>query len=201
MLTGVRRVLDRAGYQVSAFGSGREFVRSPHPEPPSCVLLDVDMPEVSGLDVQRQLLDRGEDTPIVFMTGLRDVPAVIQALKGGAVDFLLKPFTDAALLEAVERAVQRSVALDRKRREAAAAQERLAALTVREREVCLLVGDGFTSGEIAGRLGTAESTISLHRAHIMSKLHAASVADVVRLIDLVIPRGADEQSWSAPRGH
>ncbi len=187
----LRRALVRNGYEVITFSSAVEFLREAHPEPPCCVLLDVHMPDMSGLDVQQRLLQASQAAPIVFMTGFRDVPVTVQALKNGAVDFLLKPFSDATLLEAVEQAVKQSLAWDRKRREQDAARQRLGALTPREREVCSLVAEGLTSREIGAKLGMAESTVALHRAHMMAKLKAESVADVVRLVDLVAPRDAD----------
>ncbi len=184
VLFNLRRVLQRAGYTVHAFSSAIEFLRDARPEPPCCVLLDVHMPDMSGLDVQQRLLRSSITAPIVFITGYQEVPVSVQALKSGAVDFLLKPFGDEALLEAVDRAVRQSVDSARKHRELEAARQRLAALTPREREVCTLVAEGFTSREIGERLGTAESTVALHRAHMMAKLQASSVADVVRTVDL-----------------
>jgi FixJ family two-component response regulator len=184
VLFSLRRVLQRAGYTVHAFGSAIDFLRDARPEPPCCVLLDVHMPEMSGLDVQQRLLRSSQTAPIVFITGFQEVPVSVQALKSGAVDFLLKPFGDEALLEAVDRAVRQSVVAARKHQEMEAARQRLSALTPREREVCSLVAEGLTSREIGERLGTAESTVALHRAHMMAKLQAGSVADVVRLVDL-----------------
>ena len=130
--------------------------------------------------------------PVVFMTGLRDVPTTIQALKSGAVDFLLKPFADDVLLAAISRAVEQSRVHAAVRESVKEARDRLAALTPREDEVCRLVVDGMTSREIAPRLGIAESTVSIHRAHIMAKLHASSVAEVVRLVDLAKTDDAQE---------
>lgn len=190
ILVSIRRTLESAGFAVSTFGSATEFIRVAHPSAPCCILLDVDLPHMSGLELQQRLIQASEVAPIVFMSGLRDVPATIQALKSGAVDFLLKPFSDETLLKAVEQAVQRSLALDKRRRDTVTARERMAALTPREREVTLLVAEGLTSREIAARLGTAESTVALHRAHMMTKLQAESVADVVRLVGLAMPETA-----------
>lgn len=184
LLDRLRLVLVRAGYEVSTYAKPSEFLLAPRPTPPCCLLLDLEMPEVSGLAIQQELLRGGDAVPTVFMTGHRDVPATIQAMKNGATDFLLKPFSNGDLLDAVARAVNRSVEQEAARQAVARARERLAALSPREREVCLLVAQGLTSREIAERLGTAESTISVHRVRIMAKLKADSVPDLVRLVDL-----------------
>jgi FixJ family two-component response regulator len=184
ILSRLRKVLVDAGHEVSTYSSATEFLASALPEPPCCVLLDVDMPGVSGLEAQRNLLRMSSAVPVVFMTGLRDVPTTIEAFKNGASDFLLKPFSNEVLLSAVERAVQRGVELQAQRDAVDRARARLASLTPRERDVCLLVSEGLTSREIATKLGMAESTVSLHRAHLMTKLEAGSVAEVVRLVDL-----------------
>lgn len=184
LLVRLGKVLTLAGYDVATFASPTAFLQSPRPAPPCCLLLDVDMPELTGLEVQRALLGSGPAMPMIFMTGHRDLPTAIQAMKGGAVDFLLKPFTDAEMLGAVARAIAQSAAQTAARELVVRARQRLASLTPREREVCLLVAEGMTSREIGERLGVAESTISVHRARIMSKLDATSIADVVRLVDL-----------------
>lgn len=184
LLARLAKVLAQAGYEVSTFASPSAFLKAPRPAAPCCLLLDVDMPELSGLEVQRALLFNGQPMPMIFMSGHRDLPAAIQAMKSGAIDFLLKPFADADLLGAVARGVAQSAAQTAAREVVAGAKRRLDALTPREHEVCLLVAEGLTSREIGERLKVAESTISVHRARIMSKLEAASIADVVRLVDL-----------------
>jgi FixJ family two-component response regulator len=187
ILARLYRLLSEAGYEVRTYASATDFLAAPLPEPPCCVVLDVDMPGMSGLEAQRTLLSASRAVPVVFMTGLRDVPTTIEALKNGASDFLLKPFSNEVLLAAIEKAIQRGVAQQAARDVVEGARVRLAALTPREREVCQLVAEGLTSREIAARLGMAESTVSLHRAHVMAKLQAGSVAEVVRLVDLAGP--------------
>ncbi len=184
LLGRLAKVLAHAGYEVATYASPTSFLKAPRPPPPCCLLLDVDMPELSGLEVQRALLCNGQALPMVFMTGHRDLPTAIEAMKGGAIDFLLKPFTDEALLAAVARAVAQSAAQTAAREVIDQARGRLDSLTPREHEVCLLVAEGLTSKEIGERLGVAESTISVHRSRIMSKLDAGSIADIVRLVDL-----------------
>lgn len=184
ILARLYRLLTEAGYEVRTHASATDFLGAPLPEPPCCVLLDVDMPGMSGLEAQRSLLSASNAVPVVFMTGLRDVPTTIEALKNGASDFLLKPFSNDVLLAAVEKAIRRGVEQQAAREAVERARARLAALTLREREVCQLVAEGLTSREIAVKLGMAESTVSLHRAHLMAKLQAGSVAEVVRLVDL-----------------
>ncbi|HET6439217.1 MAG TPA: response regulator [Anaeromyxobacter sp.] len=184
LLVRIRSVLRGAGYEVWAYASGAEFLRAVRPGPPCCFLLDVDMPGLSGLDIQKQLLNAPEAPSVVFMTGLRDVGHSIQAFRRGAVDFLLKPFANEVLLEAVARALRCSWEQHIRDEQVKDARARLATLTPREREVCLLVAEGLTSREIGSRLGVAEGTVALHRAHLMSKLAVESLAEVVRLVDL-----------------
>jgi len=184
LLRRLEKVLVAGGYGVATYSSPTSFLEAPRPAPPCCLLLDVDMPELTGLEVQRALLSDGRAMPMVFMTGHRDLPTAIEAMKGGAVDFLLKPFTDEALLAAVARAIAQSAAQTAAREVIAQAKRRLDSLTPREHEVCLLVAEGLTSREIGERLGVAESTISVHRSRIMAKLDASSIADIVRLVDL-----------------
>jgi FixJ family two-component response regulator len=184
LLARLKKVLTRGGYEVTTFSSPTAFLQALPPAPPCCLLLDVEMPELSGLQVQERLLASGHAVPMVFMSGHHDLPAAIRALKSGAVDFLLKPFDDAALLSAVARAVAESAVHLASHELVAEARRRLDGLTPREHEVCLLVAEGLTSREIAERLGGAESTVSVHRARIMSKLQVGSIADLVRLVDL-----------------
>jgi FixJ family two-component response regulator len=184
LLVRLEKVLAHAGYNVATYASPTAFLKAPRPQPPCCVLLDVEMPELSGIEVQRTLLAGGQAVPMVFMSGHRDLPAAIQAMKGGALDFLLKPFDDTTLLAAVARAIAHSASLSAAREVVELARRRLDSLTPREHEVCLLVAEGLTSKEIGEKLGVAESTISVHRSRIMAKLEAASIADVVRLVDL-----------------
>lgn len=184
LLARLEKVLTLSGYEVATYASPTAFLKAPRPAAPCCLVLDVDMPELTGLEVQRALVINGQAMPMVFMTGHRDLPTAIQAMKGGAVDFLLKPFGDEDLLGAVARAIAQSAAQTAAREVVHQAKQRLDSLTPREHEVCLLVAEGLTSKEIGERLGVAESTISVHRSRIMAKLDASSIADVVRLVDL-----------------
>jgi FixJ family two-component response regulator len=182
-LTAMCRVLADAGYDVVTHASPPEFLRAPRPAPPCCVLLDADLPGVCALEVQAALARSGDGAALLLMTAAPDVRTAVEALKAGAIDYLLKPFEDGRLLSAVDRALKRSVTAAIARHATAQARELMAGLTPRERQVCTLVADGLTTKEIAQRLGTAESTISLHRARVMSKLQVKSVATLVRIVD------------------
>jgi FixJ family two-component response regulator len=184
VLKSLRGVLTNAGYDVTTYSSATDFFAAAFPSAPRCVVLDVDMPGMSGLEAQRHLLRSSESVPVIFTTGVRDVPTAVEALKAGAVDFLLKPFGEGVLLAAVARAVQRSIVLAKGQQAVSRACRLLSSLTRRQREVCQLVADGLTSREIAQRLGTAQCTISLHRARVMTKLRVRSVAEVVRVVVL-----------------
>jgi FixJ family two-component response regulator len=177
------------GLRVNLFGSTSELMRSTFPNAPSCLVLDVRLPEVSGLDFQADLAAAGIHIPIVFMTGHGDIPMSVQAMKAGAVDFLTKPFRHQEMIHAVNKAI----AADRKRR---ADQERVSewrllyeSLTVRERQVIALVTTGLRNKRIAADLGISEITVKVHRVHLMRKMRARSLADLVRIADaLGIPR-------------
>jgi FixJ family two-component response regulator len=179
------RVIGAAGYAVESFASAGEFLARPLHDGPACIVLDMRMPEVGGLQLQETLERAGFTTPVIFLTGHGDVPSTVKALKGGALDFLLKPIEDEQLLDAVARAISRHAAV----REAEAGREAMRArwnrLTPREREVCALVARGMLNKQIAADLGTAEKTIKVHRARVMEKLQVNSVAELVRLFDQV----------------
>lgn len=173
------------GLRVQLFGSTAELMRSTLPKVASCLVLDVRLPEVSGLEFQVELAAAGIDIPIIFMTGHGDIPMTVQAMKAGAVDFLTKPFRHQEMIHAVNRAL----AADRKRR---AEQETVSALrllyeslTVREREVIALVSAGLRNKRIAAHLGINEITVKVHRVHIMRKMRAQSLADLVRIADIL----------------
>jgi len=177
------RLLVSAGYQVRGFPSARAFLAEYRPVAPGCLILDLQMPEVTGLDLLETLRTTDPSLGVIFVSGRGDVPATAKAMKMGAVDFLTKPVDDAVLLEAVASASQRSAARWLEREEYARLSERHARLTPREREVCALVARGRLNKQIAFDLGTSEKTIKVHRARVMAKLGVESVAELVRLVD------------------
>lgn len=173
------------GLRVEVFGSAREFAQIKMPDAASCLVLDIRLPGVSGLDFQGELLKAGIRIPIIFMTGHGDIPMSVQAMKAGAVDFLTKPFRDQEMLDAVVRALEH----DQKRREGekvvAELRARFETLTSREREVIALVADGLMNKQIAAKLGVSEITVKVHRVNMMRKMKARSVIDLVGMADLL----------------
>jgi FixJ family two-component response regulator len=183
----VRRSLARlvkgAGYRVEAFASANEFLARPPEEGPACLLLDVRMPGLTGLDLQETLAIAAHSTSIVFITGYRDVRASVKAMKGGAVDFLTKPVNDEELLSAIERAVARASAARREEDRIREVRERIKTLTPREAEVFALVVTGMLNKQIAFDLGVSEKMVKVHRGRVMEKMRAGSLAELVRLAD------------------
>jgi FixJ family two-component response regulator len=179
--TAIGRLLRSVGLEIQLFASATEFLAFTRPERPGCIVLDVRMPRLSGLDLQQDLATIGAALPIIFVTGHADVPMSVRAMKAGAVDFLPKPFHDQDLLDAVQRAI----AADRERRRHESGLATIRAvyetLTPREREVLSYVVSGALNKQIAGTLGTSEKTIKVHRARIMDKMGVESLADLVRL--------------------
>jgi FixJ family two-component response regulator len=183
LLGTLARVLLRAGHDVETYATPRAFLDRARPEPTSCVLLDIQMPGLSGLELQA-LLARDRAAPaVVFISAHADVPAAVRAMKGGAVDLLQKPFENSELLEAVGVALRRSAERAALQASRATALERLARLTRRERQVAELIGAGRKSRDIAADLGLAETTVSLHRARVMKKLGVSSLAELVLLVE------------------
>jgi len=180
MRRALANLFQSVGLKVEVFGSAPEMLRSKLPDVPSCLVLDIRLPGLSGLDFQTELAKANIRIPIIFMTGHGDIPMTVRAMKGGAVDFLTKPFRDQDMLDAVVSAIER----DRKRREAdkiiANLQTLLETLTPREREVLALVSSGLMNKQIAAKLQLAEITVKIHRGHIMKKMGAKSLADLVR---------------------
>ena len=177
----LRRLIESVGMRVETFSSAEEFLAHPLESGPSCLLLDVRMPRVSGLELQKEMSARGIDIPIIFITGHGDVRMSVEAMKGGALDFIQKPFSEQDLLDAVHDAVARDVEASRKRKHRDSVRDRVATLTPREREVFALVVTGLLNKQIGAQLGTSEKTIKVHRARVMRKLAAESVADLVRM--------------------
>jgi FixJ family two-component response regulator len=180
MRRALSNLFQSVGLEVEVFGSASEMLQTKLPDVASCLVLDVRLPGLSGLDFQTELAKANIHIPIIFMTGHGDIPMTVRAMKGGAVDFLAKPFRDQDMLDAVVMAIER----DRNRREAdkivASLQSLLDTLTPREREILALVSSGLLNKQIAAELGLAEITVKIHRGHIMKKMGARSLADLLR---------------------
>ena len=177
----ISRLLHTAGFIVAAFASAEEFLAQYDPQALGCLVLDLAMPTLNGLELQRILAKTGSLLPIIFLTGTADIPRSVQAMKQGASDFLTKPVNDEDLLAAVRVAIEKNRALHREQAELSEIRARLATLTPREREVLEYVVAGKLNKQIAGELGTVEQTVKVHRAHLMQKMKAHSVAELVRL--------------------
>jgi FixJ family two-component response regulator len=177
------RLITTAGYKVEAFASAREFLARRLPEGPCCLVLDVRMPGLTGLALQEALATAGAQLSIVFITGYGDVPTTVKAMRGGAVDVLTKPVNDRTLLGAIERAVTRARQRWREHAKITEIQDRVKILTPRETEVFALVVTGMLNKQIASELGVSEKMVKVHRARVMQKMRAGSVAELVRLAD------------------
>lgn len=177
------RLLRSAGLEVQTFTSAREFLKNLRPERPACLVLDVRMPGLSGMDLQRELTQAGIHVPIIFITAHGDIPMSVRAMKAGAAEFLTKPFRSRILLDAVHAAIERDRTARQDRSENDELRQRYEELTPREREVLPLVASGLMNKEVAGKLATTERTIKFHRAHIMQKARVQSLADLVRMVE------------------
>ncbi|TMA77690.1 MAG: response regulator transcription factor [Deltaproteobacteria bacterium] len=175
------RLVRSAGFEVKTFGSAAEFLETPRPEAPACLVLVIRMPGRSGLDLQHELAGSGIQIPIIFVTGHANIPMTVRAMKAGAVEFLTKPYRRNDLLQAIRTAIDRDRDARQERREALELRQRYERLTPRERDVMALVITGMLNKQIAGELATAERTVKFHRAHIMQKMKAESVAELVRM--------------------
>ena len=169
-----------AGWQPETFASAQEFLDRPRLTVPSCLVLDVSLPDLNGLDLQKRIVDR-TDIPIIFITGHGDVPMTVRAMKAGAVEFLTKPFDDEALLSAIRNAIERSEAALGDEANLRVLRERYASLSPREREVMSLVVSGLLNKQVGGELGISEITVKAHRGRVMQKMKAASLADLVTM--------------------
>ncbi len=176
-------LISTVGLQAESFDSADTFLQRKPSDAPSCLVLDVRLPGLSGLDFQRELAARNIRIPIVFITGHGDIPMTVRAMKAGAVEFLTKPFRDQDLLDAVRIALERDRARREQEKEVTELQQRFDSLSPREREVISMVVSGMLNKQIAGQLGTAENTVKVHRSRAMEKMHAQSLAELVKMIE------------------
>jgi FixJ family two-component response regulator len=183
----LKSLIRSVGLSVETFASAQDFLESSRPDVPSCLILDVRMPGLSGLDLQRDLAEAHIHVPIIFITGHGDIPMSVRAMKAGAVEFLTKPFRDQDLLDAIQQALERDRQVRSQQAGTAELRNRYHSLTPRETEVFALVVKGMLNKQIALQLGTSEITIKLHRRQVMEKMHADSLADLVRMAERIQP--------------
>jgi FixJ family two-component response regulator len=189
----IKRLVESVGLRVELFGSATEFMNSSHPDVVSCLVTDIRLPGMSGLDFHRELIEANNEIPTIFITAHGDIPMTVRAMKAGAVEFLTKPFRDQDLLDAIQLGLEQDRARRLRHAETALLRERLESLTPREREVLPLVVSGLLNKQVAGELGTTEATVKVHRSQLMRKMGADSLPDLVRMAEKIGIPGAKRQ--------
>jgi FixJ family two-component response regulator len=179
----IHDLVESVGLRAESFASGEEFVRAEHSSRPSCLVLDVRLPQMSGLDFHHRLVETGVHIPVIFITAHGDIPMSVRALKAGAVEFLTKPFRDQDLLDAIQQALQRDAAAQELQAEIHRLDQRFHTLTAREREVMTFVVTGMLNKRIAAEIGASEATVKVHRGNVMRKMQAESLVDLARMAD------------------
>ena len=180
---GLERLIRSVGWKAETFASAREFLARPRTQAPNCLVLDLQLPDLSGLDLQKQMVEVGLETPIVFLTGHGSIPTSVQAMKAGAIEFLTKPVDEQDLLKAIQEAIERDRRTRKRHAEQRELRERYESLTAREQEVMQQVVSGLLNKQIAAELKITEDTVKFHRGHIMRKMRADSLADLVRMAE------------------